>query len=135
MKLRLFTVIEAPMAELTEQQRTLQRLVQEIGKLGGFVVSVPLHNPIRFQVLDSNHEPIIATLKEWGWEPQLCSAGLRFCPNGAQPCMTYQIQLAPERQPVFDDRIIRGELASEDRKRSDVELEAMRRYLGIGGKK
>jgi hypothetical protein len=133
MKLRLFSLIEAPMAELTEQQRTLQRLVQEIGKLGGFVISVPMHNPIRFQVLDSNHEPIIATLKEWGWEPQLCSAGLRFCPNGAQPCMTYQIQLAPERQPVFDDRI-KGELA-EPRKKTDLEVEAVMRYLGRGSRK
>jgi hypothetical protein len=122
-QLRLFSLVEAPMAELTETQRTVQRLVHEIGKLGGFVVSAPLANPIRFQTLDSDCEAIISTLASWGWEPTHCNAGLRFCPDGtAKPCATYQLTLQPERQVIVDDRKIHGELATGEKVPSEMQL-------------
>jgi hypothetical protein len=40
----------------------------------------------------------------------------------------YEIDLPRERQPVVDDRI-HGEIAEQ--KKSEVELEALRKYLGI----
>jgi hypothetical protein len=123
------------MAELTETQRTAQRLAHEIGKLGGFVVSLPLANPIRFQVLEPS-DAIINTLREWGWQPTRCGAGLRFCPDGARPCTTYQVDLGPERQDVpTDNRRIPDAVLASSEPKSSYEVEQVMRYLGMAGKK
>jgi hypothetical protein len=58
---------------------------------------------------------------------------LRFCTSGvAEDCNTYEVNLEGERWPVVDDRI-RGEIAQPQK--TDLELQGMRRYLGLEVKK
>ena len=80
----------------------VQAIVQEIHRLGGWVTNPqPLQDDrLRFEVLDTQREPVLAKLADWNWSPRLCCAGSRFVPkgNGAmpQPTTLYEIDVRDE---------------------------------------
>src|SRR5262249_24913875 len=115
--------IEKEMTPTREQKA--KALSDEIHKLGGWVVSMPGAAVMRFQFLnDARCEPALQRLREGGFEPTGCKAGLRFTPQGAEPCYTYELHLPPERQAVVDDRP-KGQIvdrAEEARIKREIEL-------------
>jgi len=116
---------------LTEQQKTAEALKDELHRLGAFVVSVPGSDRLRFQILSPQCESTLQKLSDLGFEAMFCNSGLRFMRYAAEPCNTYEINLAPhERQPIADDRqtIPRAELATKEK--SSYEVEQIERYLG-----
>jgi hypothetical protein len=78
----------------------VRAIMTEITRLGGWTVNPqPLQDDrLRFEVLDTQREPILAKLASWDWSPRLCSAGSRFIPkgNGAvlQPTTLYEIDVS-----------------------------------------
>jgi hypothetical protein len=120
------------MALLTERQQTAGALMCELQRLGAWVTSaLPLRDDekLKFQVLDENRSQVLEKLSQWGWGPTLCSNLPRITSRGMEAATIYEIDLPRERQPVVDDRSIKGEIAEQ--KKSEVELEALRKYLGI----
>jgi hypothetical protein len=111
------------MAVLTENQKVAAALKDELQRLGAFVVSWPGSERLRFQILSPQCEGTLQKLRDLGFDPMFCNSGLRFVHNAAEPCNTYEIYIEPERQPVADDRTIRGELASRTPK--DRETDAI----------
>src|SRR5215471_6582968 len=108
----------------TREQKA-KALSDEIHKLGGWVVSVPGAQVMRFQFLnDARCEPALQRLREGGFEPTGCKAGLRFTPRGAEPCYTYDIHLPGDRQPVIGEVVDRAEQAKIKR-----EVELMRQAI------
>jgi hypothetical protein len=119
------------MALLTERQQTAEALAREIARMGAWCVSpMPLDNnaKLRFQVMDADRDVVISKLASWDWLPVPCSSFPRITHGGWMSAQIYEIDLPRERQPVVDDRI-HGEIAEQ--KKSEVELEALRKYLGI----
>jgi hypothetical protein len=58
-------------------------------------------------------------------------SGPRFCLDGSTPLShLYEIDILTPLTPVWSDRIPRTELASSEKK-SDVEIEGMKKYLGM----
>jgi hypothetical protein len=117
---------------LTDRQRTAESLAREISQLGAWCISaMPLDdcNKLRFQVMDTDRDAIITKLASWGWLPAPCGPLPRVTPKGMLGATIYEIDLPRDRPPVADDRIIHGEIAA-DRKKTSVEVEGMRRYLG-----
>jgi hypothetical protein len=110
-------------AVLTENQKVVQALTDELHRLGAFVVSWPGSERLRFQVLSPQCESTLQKLRDLGFESVFCNSGLRFVRNAAEPCNTYEIDLPKPRQPVADDRTIRGELANRTPK--DRETDAI----------
>lgn len=136
MQLRLLRVFE--MTPLSERQQKAEALTREIHQLGGWVVNpmpLAIGEKLRFQFLAGERcEAALDRLRDLGFEPQFRNAGLRFCISGiAEPCNTYEIQIEGDRIPIHDDRTIRGEIAQP--KKTDVELQGMRKYLGLEVKK
>ena len=91
---------------------------------------IPLRDDekLKFQVLDENRSQVLEKLSQWGWGCTLCSNLPRITSRGMEAATIYEIDLPRERQPVVDDRI-HGEIAEQ--KKTSVEVEAMRRYLGL----
>ena len=121
------------MAELTERQLRAQALCRELLRLGAHVVSpLPLDpdKHLRFQVLDVDRAGVLEQLGKWGWKlPALVSSGPRFCPDGVKQASLYELHIEPERQPVLQDRTIRGNVA--EREKTSAEVMSVRRYLGM----
>jgi hypothetical protein len=116
---------------LSERQQTAEALAREIARMGAWCVSpMPLDNnaKLRFQVMDADRDVVISKLASWDWLPVPCSSFPRITHGGWMAAQIYEIDLPRERQPVVDDRI-HGEIAEQ--KKSEVELEALRKYLGI----
>ena len=85
---------------------------------------------LKFQVRDVDRDEVIAKLRSWDWNPTPAGALPRITIHGLEQASLFQIDIEPERQPIIDDRrTIHGELAS--REKTSVELEALRKYLGI----
>jgi hypothetical protein len=123
---------------LSNRQKTAQDLARSIGAMdGAFVISPsPLRDDVRglrIQIMHPHCNRVLATLQDWGWKPVFAGNQPRICPDGWKLAAVYEIPIERERQLIADNTI-RGELA-EPHKKSDVEIEGMRRYLGIGGKK
>ena len=119
------------MALLTERQQTAGALMCELQRLGAWVTSaLPLRDDesLKFQVLDEHRSQVLEKLGQWGWGATLRGNLPRITSRGMEPATVYEIALPRERQPVVDDRI-HGEIAEQ--KKSAVELEALRKYLGI----
>src|SRR5262249_40766938 len=96
--------------------------------------SMPL-NPneqLRFWVTNEDRETVLAKLREQDWSPRHMSVDMRFDRDMLVPATTYEIELPFEPPPVQDRRIY-GELAAP--KKSDIELQGIRRYLNLGPKK
>ena len=76
--------------------------MQEITRLGGWTVSpTPLQDDrLRFEVLDTQRELVLAKLASWDWSPRPCCAGSRFVPTGnsasLQPTTLYEIDVRDE---------------------------------------
>ena len=120
------------MAVLTERQQTAEALAREIARMGAWCVSpMPLDNnaKLRFQVMDSDRDVVISKLASWDWLPVPCSSFPRITHGGWMAAQIYEIDLPREQSPIPDERSIKGEIA--ERKKSEVELEALRKYLGI----
>jgi hypothetical protein len=120
------------MALLTERQQTAEALAREIARMGAWCVSpMPLDNnaKLRFQVMDSDRDVVISKLASWDWLPVPCSILPRITHGGFMAAQIYEIDLPREQSPIPDDRSIKGEIAEQ--KKSGVELEALRKYLGI----
>lgn len=99
--------------------------------MGAAVVNpMPLDDKatLRFQVMDTDRDAVISKLASWDWSPVPVSALPRITPRGMQAAMLYEINLPPDTPAVVDDRAIHGELA--ERKKTSVEVEALRKYLG-----
>src|SRR5215813_3244883 len=134
MRLRLFQVYE--MAPLSERQQKAQRLMRWLHELGAFVVNpMPLdpNRKLRFQVLHTDRAAVLAKLSEQGWSPVSCDVGSRFHNDQLLPCTTFELDLPFDPPPPMQDRNIYGEIAQ--RKQSDLERQAVLRYLGLGPKK
>ena len=131
MNLRLFRLIETPMAPLTPRQQKAAALAQEITRLGGYVLSPPPlrddEKELRIQILDKDSH-IVEAIKEWGWTPTYGGPHPRFTFTSLETASIYRIEIPHERQPVATDRIT-GELA--ERKKSSYEVEQVKRYLGL----
>jgi len=122
---------------MSPEQKKAVDLAAEIGRLGGFVVSVTppsMDNlTIRFQVLVRDDERIIGELKGWGWAPQRIGSGPRFSVLGTvDPCNSYLIRIPIERTAIRDDRIV-GELSQPKDLKAESELAKM--LESAGGKK
>jgi hypothetical protein len=117
---------------LTERQRTAESLAREIGQMGAWCISaMPLDDnaKLRFQIMDTDRDAIITKLASWGWLPAPCGPLPRVTSKGMLGATIYEIDLPRERPSVADDRtIIKGEIAEQ--KKTSIELEGMRRYLG-----
>ena len=120
------------MAPLTERQKTAQALSHSIAAMGAWVTSpLPLDDKanLRFQVMDTDRDAVISKLASWDWSPVPVSILPRITPRGMQAATLYEINLPPDTPAVVDDRMmIPGELA--ERKKTEAEVEAVRRYLG-----
>src|SRR5262249_17353753 len=119
--------VVAEMAPLTERQQTAEALMHELHRLGAFVVNpMPLRSDdkLRFQVLTPAVESVLAKLAEWNLSPVLQSHGLRFTPQGAKPCITYEIRIPADRPVVVDDRTIKGDIATD---KAHPEIEAFKK--------
>jgi len=103
---------------MTERQQQAAALAREIQKMGAWVTTpLPLDDSkrLRFQVLDSDRDKVLEKLSSWNWSPILVSALPRICTDGWKLASVYEIDLPRERAPVYDDRIIRGEIVSRDK--------------------
>jgi hypothetical protein len=116
---------------LSERQQTAEALAREIARMGAWCVSpMPLDKnaKLRFQVMDSDRDVVISKLASWDWLPVPCSSLPRITHGGWMSAQIYEIDLPREQSPIPDERVI-GEIAEQ--KKSAVELEALRKYLGI----
>lgn len=116
---------------LTAREEQAQFIAAELHKLGAWIVNPMPSARLRFQVLDSDREKILGKLASWEYLPSLCGSQPRITVKGMEPATLYELNLEePERFPAPDDRQkIQGELAS--REKTSLELEALRKYLGI----
>jgi hypothetical protein len=110
---------------LNERQQKATALAREMGKMDGVWITSPLPlddwAKLRFQVLDSNHNEVLQTLKDWGWEPTFVSPLPRITFTGMQSAACYEIDI-PQRQVIVDDRRIPdAELASTKQMSKDVQ--------------
>jgi hypothetical protein len=124
---------------LTERQMVAARLTRELQAFGATVTNrkpLPEDEPLRFWVSDYKKREILQQLADAGYEPIF--TGMSQQPDIQSYTMglvnNFELRLPRDAQPVHDDRIIRGELA-EPKPKSDVERQAILKYLGIGGKK
>ena len=119
---------------LTERQKTAEALAREINRMGHAWVTTPLPldasaKGIRFQVLDSAREKILERLASWDWSLTWCGSVPRITHKGLEQASLYEISIPADGPPVADDRkMVPGELA--ERKKTQAEVEAVRRYLG-----
>ena len=119
---------------LNERQRTAEALAREINRFGNAWVTTPLPladsaKGIRFQVLDSAREKVLERLASWDWSLAWCGSVPRITPHGMQPATVYEVDVPHPQPVVVDDRkMIAGEIA--ERKKTSVEVEAIRKYLG-----
>src|SRR5262249_32012323 len=121
-------------ATVTNEQQKAVDLATEIGKLGGFVVSVTPPSmsdlSIRFQVLVKDDERIIGELKGWGWSPQRIVSGPRFSVLGTiDPCNSYLVRIPLERTVVPPDKPF-GEISKPKDLKAEAELKKMLQSMG-----
>jgi len=132
MQLRLFTVHQ--MAPLTERQQKAEGLARWLKNLGAFVTNpMPLagNQRLRFDVLHTDRNAVLAKLAEQGWAPIQGTIHQRFHRDELVPCTTFELDLPMDPPPV--QNLIHGEIATPAK--TDVELQGMRRYLGLEAKK
>jgi hypothetical protein len=107
---------------LNERQQKAQALSREMAKMDGVWVTSPMplddRARLRFQVLDSNHNEVLQTLTDWGWEPAFVSLLPRVTFTGMQSAACYEIDI-PQRQVIVDDRRIPDAERASDKKMSD----------------
>ena len=88
---------------LTSEQQKAVDLATEIGKLGGYVVSVVPPGlddlVLRWQVpVGETDDRMMAKLREWGWRPDRIGTGPRFDPlGGTIQTNSYSVRIPVER--------------------------------------
>jgi hypothetical protein len=99
---------------LSERQQTVERLTRELGQLGATVVSPPHADRIRFWVDDYKKREVLQQLADAGHEPVFTGMTPQVDVKTYSMGLvnSFEINLPVERQPVTDDRIIRGEIAT-----------------------
>jgi hypothetical protein len=119
------------------RQERAATLARELTAMGVAVISpLPLADgyPLRIRVLASLADKVLEELKAGAWDTHFITSGPEFRPDGSTPMShVYTIDIPAPRTPVPDDRIPAYPLASPEKK-SEVETEAIKRYLGIGSK-
>jgi hypothetical protein len=125
---------------LNNRQQLAQSLARELQKFAGVWIISPLplndNNQLRIQILEASGDrnKIFQAINDWGFgTPVFVNMTPRIIGSGMAMASIYEIKIEKERQPIADNTI-RGELA-DPHKKSDYEVEAVKRYLGIGGKK
>jgi len=124
---------------LSNRQQLAKRLADELGKYEGVWIINPMPldsgKKLRVQILDSECNAILQMIRDWGHEPVFVSLSpQRVTYAGLQMAPVYEVDLPRDAATVpADDRTIRGEIAKPER--TSVELEGMRKYLGLGPKK
>lgn len=103
---------------LTERQQTAKALADELHKLGCWVVNPMPLSPdaqLRVQILDRDCVRVLEEVSGWGWSPAMCSAGIRFLPDGTAPIANiFEITIEADRQPIVPDRRIVGDIESNE---------------------
>lgn len=121
---------------MTPEQKKAVDLATEIGKLGGYVVSLvpPSQDDliIRFQLEVAHEEFVLGELKGWGWSPERTGGGMRFHVLGhTTPVSHWMIKIPLERVPVQDDgKSYFGELSKGKKAPTEADLIA----TGLGKK-
>jgi hypothetical protein len=122
------------MATLSKSQQTARRLADELSKMDGAWVESPMplddHAKLRFQILDSERNRILQTLRDWGWEPAFVGIKPRVHFSGFIGACLWEIDLPRKRQPIVDHhgQTITRKIATKEK--TSAEIEGMRRYLG-----
>jgi len=121
------------MTLLNERQQTARALAQHIDDLGGawLTSALPLDDQaraLRLQILDSDRNRVVQSIRDLGFEPVLCGALPRIHPTGVRAACAYEISLPQARQPVVDDRI-QGELAKKEP--MSEEMKGFLKYFGL----
>jgi hypothetical protein len=129
------------MAILSERQQQAAAITRELQKFDGVWVISPLpldsNSQLRVQILEAScdRNKIFQAIADWGFgTPVFVSMTPRIIGSGMAMASIYEIPIEKERQPIVDNRIT-GELADSQRKKSNIEVEAVMRYLGMAGKK
>jgi len=117
----------------SERQKTAQRLARELRAFGGRVTNVlPLHEGqnLRFWVSDYKKNELLQQMKDAGYEPVFVGMMLQPCEETYTLGLVnkFELVLPADRQPIQDNRI-HGEIAKKEK--PSVELEGMRKYLGL----
>jgi len=122
---------------LSNRQQLAKRLADELARFEDVWVTSPLPLQdgmrLRLQIADRVRNEMIQILKDWGYEARFVSVLPRVCPTGLMAACLWEVDFPGDRQPIIDDRTIRGEIAKPAK--TDVEIEGMRRYLGLEVKK
>jgi hypothetical protein len=124
------------MALLSERQQKAADLARSLGRMDGVWVVSPLPLAdgarLRFQVLDKHKNEVFQTLRDWEWDPQFRGVLPRIHATTFLAATIWEIDFPPERQPVLDDRTIKGEIASrEEKKKAAADLAAFRKAIGL----
>ena len=124
------------MALLSERQKKAEVLSNELRMMGAQVVNpMPLADgqKLRFRILDALAPPVLEALREGEWDARFVSQGPQFHLSGQTPLTNlYEINIPMPMTPIWDNRIQPAELATpSSAKKSDVEMEGLKKYLGI----
>src|SRR5262249_34292224 len=131
-QLRLFKVYEMVLSERQQKAQGLTRWLQSINAHVTNPMPLNPHEQLRFWVTNEDRAAVLAKVREQDWSPRHVSVDMRFDRDTLVPATTYEIDLPLDPPPVQDRRIY-GEIAAP--KKSDHEIEQVKRYLGLGPKK
>jgi len=102
---------------LSNRQQLAKRLADELARFEDVWVTSPLPLQdgmrLRLQIADRVRNEMIQILKDWGYEARFVSVLPRVCPTGLQAACLWEVDFPGDRQPIIDDRTIRGEIANQ----------------------
>jgi hypothetical protein len=118
---------------LSPRQQRADFLARTIQGFGAWVVSpLPLDDAasLRYQVLDGDADRLVEIIcgLGMGFMPARLQVHYRVTSSGLKPATLFEVNIPRERQQI-PDRKIYGEV--EERKKTDAEVEAVRRHLGM----
>jgi hypothetical protein len=120
---------------MNKRQERAEAITRELRRLGVATLNaLPLSDDqnLRFQVLNTEREAILAKLGEWGWSVALKSQGPRFMLDGTTPMASvYEIDIPHDRPAVPTDRVNILHEAPSERISSPAEVEAVKKHLGL----
>ena len=123
---------------LTERQQKARDLARWIETMrGAHVVSpmplAPDANGIRVQIEHPECNFVVGALQDQGFKCQWVRNAFRTTYSGFNNLAAeYEVLIDRDRQPIHDDRTIRGEISS-GKKKPDTEVEKVMKHLGYKG--